>query len=90
MQHVLLAHGGMSPRNEAILEAVLKRARATKHSWLIACDANMSLEDFEKRLWFRKDRMHVIAPDGASTSRSKNAEENGLRKFMTMSLPATT
>ena len=39
-----------SPRDEAILEAVLKRARATKHSWLTACDANMSPEDFEKSL----------------------------------------
>ena len=41
---------GWSPRNEAILEAVLKRARTTKHPWLIACDANMSPEDFEKSL----------------------------------------
>ena len=40
---------GWSPRNEAILEAVLKRARATKHPWLVACDANMSPEGFLKK-----------------------------------------
>ena len=38
-----------TPRNEAILEAVLKRARATKHPWLAACDADMSPVDFEKK-----------------------------------------
>ena len=38
-----------SSRNEALLEAVLKRTRTTKHPWLIACDANMSPEDFEKK-----------------------------------------
>ena len=40
---------GWSSRNEALLEAVLKRNRTTKHPWLIACDANMSPEDFEKK-----------------------------------------
>ena len=54
---------GWSPNNEAILVAVLKRAKTTKHPWLIACDATMNAEDFEKSLWFRKDQMHVIAPD---------------------------
>ena len=56
------------------LEAVLKRARATKHPWLVACDDNMSPVDFEQSLWFRKDRIHVIAPDGVPTCRSKNAK----------------
>ena len=36
---------GWTPRNEALLEAVLKRARITKHPWLVACDANMSPVD---------------------------------------------
>ena len=40
---------GWTPRNEALLEAVLKRTRTTKHPWLIACDANMSTEGFEKK-----------------------------------------
>ena len=47
---------GWTSRNEALLEAVLKRTRTTKHPWLIACDANMSPEDFEKSSWFRKDQ----------------------------------
>ena len=71
---------GWSPRNEAILEAVPKRARTTKHPWLIACDANMCPEDFEKSLWFRKDRMHVIAPDGVSTCRSRSAKGDWVEK----------
>ena len=58
---------GRSPRNEAILEMVLKRG----------CDANMSPEDFEKSLWFRKDQMHVTTPEGVSTCRSKMPKGNG-------------
>ena len=65
---------GWSPSNEAVLEAVLKSARTTKHPWLTASDAYMSPEDFEKSLWFRNDQMHVIAPDGVPTCRSKNAK----------------
>ena len=68
---------GWCPRNEAILEAVLKRARTTKHPWLKACAANMSPEDFEKSLWFRKDQMHVVAP--ASTSLHLNRHAIDLR-----------
>ena len=56
---------GWTPRNEAILEAVLARARATQHLWLVACDANMSPADFENSLWFRKDQMHAIDPRGS-------------------------
>ena len=74
-----------SPRNEAILEAVLKSARTKKHPWLIACDANMSPEDFEESLWFRKDQMHVTAPKGVSTCRSKKPKEYGWRRCMTVS-----
>ena len=49
---------GWSSRNEALLEAVLKRTWTTKHPWLIACDANMSQEDFEKKklLFFEKSK----------------------------------
>ena len=32
---------GWTPRNEALMEAVLKQARTTRHPWLIVCDANM-------------------------------------------------
>ena len=71
---------GWSSRNEALLEAVLKRSRTTKHPWLIACDANTSPEDFEKSLWFWRDQMHVIAPEGVSTCRSKNAKGEWVEK----------
>ena len=40
---------GWTPRNEALLEAVLKQARTTRHPWFIACDANTCPEDFEKK-----------------------------------------
>ena len=53
---------GWTKRNEAILGEVLKRARATKHPWLGACDANMSPVDFENSLWIRKYQILVIAP----------------------------
>ena len=52
----------------------MKRSRTTKHPWLLACDADMSPEDSVKSLWFRKDQMHVIAPEGVSTCRSKNVK----------------
>ena len=71
---------GWSPRNEAIQEAVLKRARTTKHPRLMASDADVSPEDFEKSFWFRKDQMHVIAPEGVSTCRPKNAEGEWVEK----------
>ena len=56
-----------TPRNEALLETVLKQARTTRHPWLTACDANVGPEDFEKSLfsfikgsrcmcWLRKKR----------------------------------
>ena len=65
---------GWTPRNEAILEAVLKSVRVTEHPWFVARDANMSPVDFEKTLWFRNNQMHVIAPEKASTCRSDGAK----------------
>ena len=41
--------GGWTPRNEALLEAVVKRAGVTRHPWLVACDADMSSVEFEKK-----------------------------------------
>ena len=62
---------GWTPRNEALLEAVVKQTRATRHPWLMACDANMSPEDFENSLCFRSVKMCVVAPE-TSTCRSKS------------------
>ena len=79
---------GWTPRNEALLEAVVRRARATKHPWLIACDAIMSPEDFEKSLWFRKDSNACNSSSRAPTCRlkkKKTPKENGWERYMTMS-----
>ena len=57
---------GWTPRNEALLEAVLKRARVTRHPWLMACHA--------------KNRTHVEAPEKASTCRSKSAKGEWMEK----------
>ena len=62
---------GWTPRSEALLEAVLKHARTTRHLWLIARGANMCPEDFEKSLWIEREMMHVVAPKGAFTCRSQ-------------------
>ena len=43
-----------TPRNETLLDAVVKQANTITHLWLVACDANMCPEDFENGLWFRK------------------------------------
>ena len=61
---------GWTPRNEAILEAVLKRVRTTKRPWLIASDANMSPEDFEKSLSVFAERLNACD----STRRSVNVQ----------------
>ena len=83
---------GWSSRNEALLEAVLKRTRTTKHPWLIACDANMSPEDSEKSLCFRKEQMYVMAPEGVSTCRSRSAkgERVGFEDFESRPQKAVT
>ena len=81
---------GWTPRNEALLEAVLKRARVTRHPWLVACDADMSPAEFDKSLWFQKNQMHVVAPERAFHVQVKKVRrENGLRRFTTTSLRVT-
>ena len=63
---------GWTSRNEALMEAVVKQARTTRHPWLIACDANICPEDFRKSLWFKRRHMFIEAPEeGISTCRSK-------------------
>ena len=39
---------GWTLRSEALLEAVLKQAKTTRHPWLTAFDANMCPEDVEE------------------------------------------
>ena len=40
---------GWTPRNEALLEAVVKQANTTRHSRLVACDANTCPEDLKTK-----------------------------------------
>ena len=63
---------GRTPRYEALWQEVLKRARMTRHPWLLACDANMNPVDFENSLWLRKNQMHVVDSGKASACRSEN------------------
>ena len=66
---------GWTPRNEALMEAVVKQMRTTTLSWLIACDANMCPEDFKKSLCFKSKHMLSEAPgQGVSTCISKGAK----------------
>ena len=37
-----------TPRNEALVDAVVKQARTTRHPWLVACDANMDSKKFRR------------------------------------------
>ena len=71
---------GWTPRNEALLEAVFKRARVTRHSWLEVCVANVSPVEFEKSIWFQRNRMHVVAPEKASMCRSKGVKGERIEK----------
>ena len=63
-----------TPRNEALLEALVRQAKVTRHLWLVACDASMCPENLKKSLWFQRERMHVVASKEVSTCRSKGAE----------------
>ena len=58
---------GWTPRNDALMEVVVKQARTPRHPWLIARDANMCPEDFEKSLWFQSRHMFL---EEASAGRS--------------------
>ena len=40
---------GWTARNEALLGPVVKQVQATRHPWVIACDANMWSRRFRKR-----------------------------------------
>ena len=64
---------GWTPRNEALMEAVVKQARTAWHPWLIACDANVCPEDFKKSLLFKSRHMFIEAP-GVSTRKGPNGE----------------
>ena len=52
---------GWTPRNDALVEAVVKQARTARHPWLVACDANMNPKDFKKSLCCKSRHMFIKA-----------------------------
>ena len=83
---------GWTKRKEALLETVMKRARITKHPWLVACDADMSPVDFEKKPLVSEKPDACGSPGEGFHVQVKKFEgrrENGLRRFMTISLRET-
>ena len=62
--------------SEALMEAVVKQASATRDPWLVACDANLKPEDFKKSLWYKSMHMFIEAPgEGKSICRSKGPSD---------------
>ena len=59
---------GWTPRKEALMGAVVKQARTTRHLWVVAGDAKMNPEDAKKSFWFKEMCMFREAPEeGMST-----------------------
>ena len=69
---------GWTARNKALMWAVVKQARSTKHPWLFACDANMDPEMFKKSTWHKDKYMFIEVPGEEnlhlSTPRAQNGE----------------
>ena len=54
----------------------MKKAKATRHLWLVACDANMSPEDFEKSMWFQREAdVYVVDSEGGVDLQSQKAQK---------------
>ena len=49
---------GWTPRYEALMEAVVKKARTARYPWLVACDANMHPKCLQEELVVQK-QVHV-------------------------------
>ena len=52
----------------ALMEAVVKQVRTTRHPWLVTCDANMDPAGFRKALWFEEWCMLIEAPEAVISS----------------------
>ena len=56
-------------------------ANYTKHSWLIASDANMNPEDFRKSSWHKGRHMFIDAPgEGVSYPKAREREKGGVKE----------
>ena len=73
---------GWAPRNEALMEAVVKQARTSGHPWLVACDANMDPEDFKTSLWYKDSCMYFEAPEQGSATCRSNCSNGELSERM--------
>ena len=62
---------GRTPRHEALMDAVVKQARATGHPRMVSCNANMSAEEFGRSLWYQN--RHMCIKGGVSTCRAKRS-----------------
>ena len=69
---------GWTSRNEALLEAFLKRARTTKHPWLIACDVR------EKPLVSERSSARDSTRRSVTVWIEKKPKEDGWRRYMIM------
>ena len=65
-----------TPRNEALMAVVVKRVRATKHPWLVACDVHIDRDDLKNSLWYKSGHM-FIDPPGEGTSACRSEGPNG-------------
>ena len=72
---------GWSPRNEALMSAVLRRAADTRSHWIIACDANMDPAEFAAGDDVQESKAEVKAPaQGSASYCGKRAGEDDIRK----------
>ena len=58
----------------------MKQAEATRHPRVIACDANISPEDFEKSMWFQKQADVYCSPGGVDMQVERPKRVRGLKK----------
>ena len=66
----------------------MKQAKVTRHPWLIACDANMCSEKFEKSLGFKGSRCTWCTRKKRRHADQKAQKVSGSKEPMIMSLRA--
>ena len=56
---------GHTPRNEALMEAVVNQARTTRHQWLINCETEKEEMREQQRMKVMKDMTRKIRSKGS-------------------------
>ena len=54
---------GSTPRDEALMEAVIEQTRTTRHPWMVASDDKMNPEDFEEEPVVQRESIFIEAPE---------------------------